>query len=747
MTLTAPVAVLVRNRASLEDIRLLRRLPAALKEAVARMVMGRAVPAVLLLLLFSGHAAAQTASLSVGTATGSPGNSVDLSVSFSAGSTPVSGFLFDLGFPSSLTYNSVATGSAASAAGKSASANAVSGGARVLIFGVNQTAVGSGPVAVVHLNIAMGTAAGAITVSIRNISASDPSGNAVSVVGGAGSVTVLGSGGSDTTPPVISAVSASATSTTATISWNTNEAASSQIEYGATSSYGRSTAVDPSLATSHSQTLTALTPQSNYHFRVKSTDAAGNLAISPDYTFETIATDGAVKLLLYYPSMSSQRRKTQNAAQVDDEYTSVALTNLDTSEATVTFTAYDVTGMQISGTGITNPVTKILAPGQQVPVIDYQLFGDAIMSSDPQGWIRVASSTTRLTGFFMTFNSALTYLDGADISSSLLSSLVLPEISNQDFTGIQLANPSSTAASVRLDLMKADGSLQATSQQTIQAGGTLSADLYADVFHGIAADPSAYLRVRSSQNLLAYEAMGGNSKDLALLAGQDAGGGASLLYSPQYVIGGPWRSTLSIVNLDGTDGTLTLKLISDLGVQIGPTRFVNIAGGGKVYVSDQAFFGDLTSGNPDQIVQGYVEVTGLGLHLAGSVVFGDAQQGIFSSALPLVSTLQNSMIFSHIASNDTYYTGLAIANPNAVSAKANIDLYRSDGQLVASVTQSIPAGWRISRLLTEYFPSLVGQSWTSGYFRVTVDQGVACFALFGTTGYSVLSAIPAQPVP
>ncbi len=837
MTPTPAVAVLVRSHASHADSR--RILASVLKAAVARRVTNQAVLAVLLLFLLAGHAIAQTASLSVGTASGSPGASVDLSVSFSAGSTTVSGFLFDLGFPSSLSYGSVTTGSAASAAGKGASANSISGGVRVLIFGVNQTAIGSGPVAIVHLNIAAGAAAGTIAVNIGNISASDPSGNPVTVSGSGGSVTVLGGGGGgaptiaitsptssgsytttsstlsisgtasvgvtqvtwtnnrggsgtasgttswsvsgialqsgsnvitltardaagksgtalitvtynsgpDTTPPVVSAVSTSLTSTTATISWTTNESATSQVDYGTTSAYGSATAADPTLVTSHSQTLTGLTPETNYHFRVKSTDAAGNLAASADYTFKTNATDGAVKLFLYYPSMSSQRRKAQNAAQLDDEYTSVALTNLDTGEATLTFTAYDVNGVQISGTGIANPVTKTLAPGQQMPLIDYQLFGDAIMNSDTQGWIQVGSSTMKLAGFFMTFDNELTYLDGADIPSTLPGTFVLPEISGQDFTEIQLTNPNSAAASVRLDLMKSDGSLQATSQQTIEAGGTVSADVFADLFPGVAADPGSYLRVSASQGLLGYETTGRDSKDLTILAGQDAGGGASRLYSPQYAIGGPWRSTLSVVNLDGTDGTLALKLISDLGMQIGATKFVNIAGGGKVYISDQAFFGDLIAGNPGQIIQGYVEVTGLGLHLAGSVVFGDAQNGVFSSALPLVSTLQNSIIFSHVASNDQYYTGLAILNPNTVSAKATIDLYRSDGHLEASVTQSIPAGQRIARLLTEYFPVLVGQDWTSGYFRVTVDQGVACFALFGTTDYSVLSAIPAQPVP
>ena len=41
------------------------------------------------------------------------------------------------------------------------------------------------------------------------------------------------------------------------------------------------------MVTTHSQTLNGLKPNTTYHFRVKSTDAAGNPAVSEDYTFTT----------------------------------------------------------------------------------------------------------------------------------------------------------------------------------------------------------------------------------------------------------------------------------------------------------------------------------------------------------------------------------------------------------------------------------------------------------------------------
>jgi hypothetical protein len=92
----------------------------------------------------------------------------------------------------------------------------------------------------------------------------------------------------DETTPVISSVSVSnITETGAAIAWNTNEPATSQVEYGATISYGSTTPLDSTLVTSHSVGLSGLNPDISYHYRVRSKDASANEAISGDYTFTT----------------------------------------------------------------------------------------------------------------------------------------------------------------------------------------------------------------------------------------------------------------------------------------------------------------------------------------------------------------------------------------------------------------------------------------------------------------------------
>jgi len=101
--------------------------------------------------------------------------------------------------------------------------------------------------------------------------------------------------GGDTTPPAISAVaSTDITTSSATITWTTNEPSDSVVNYGKTTPLG-STAKDMTMVTSHSVKLTGLATGTTYYYEVASTDLAGNTAVDnnggPCYTFTTLAPD------------------------------------------------------------------------------------------------------------------------------------------------------------------------------------------------------------------------------------------------------------------------------------------------------------------------------------------------------------------------------------------------------------------------------------------------------------------------
>ncbi|MCX6006727.1 MAG: zinc-ribbon domain-containing protein [Chloroflexi bacterium] len=104
----------------------------------------------------------------------------------------------------------------------------------------------------------------------------------------------------DTTPPKITGVkvtnmSSTGTGTSVTVTWTTDEPATSQVSYGTSGSYGtlQPEQSDTTMLKSHDVTLYGLSPQTTFHFKVTSRDADGNEASSSDATFVTPAPAGS----------------------------------------------------------------------------------------------------------------------------------------------------------------------------------------------------------------------------------------------------------------------------------------------------------------------------------------------------------------------------------------------------------------------------------------------------------------------
>jgi parallel beta-helix repeat protein len=95
----------------------------------------------------------------------------------------------------------------------------------------------------------------------------------------------------DCVPPTITNIQVTHVGyTVATISWDTNEAADSRVNYGTGQALG-ATQQDPVLSTSHTIHLNGLVPDTPYYFEVVSTDEAGNQAsennLGQYYQFQT----------------------------------------------------------------------------------------------------------------------------------------------------------------------------------------------------------------------------------------------------------------------------------------------------------------------------------------------------------------------------------------------------------------------------------------------------------------------------
>ncbi|MFH1661832.1 MAG: fibronectin type III domain-containing protein [Candidatus Falkowbacteria bacterium] len=92
----------------------------------------------------------------------------------------------------------------------------------------------------------------------------------------------------DTVSPSISDISnSSITTSTATVTFTTNETTNSYIEYGFSASYGLNSQISAN-NTNFSIQLSSLSGNTTYHYRIISTDTAGNSSQSIDMMFTTI---------------------------------------------------------------------------------------------------------------------------------------------------------------------------------------------------------------------------------------------------------------------------------------------------------------------------------------------------------------------------------------------------------------------------------------------------------------------------
>jgi len=102
--------------------------------------------------------------------------------------------------------------------------------------------------------------------------------------------------------PFQSVTVAPITTTSATITWTTDELANGYVDYGTTLNYGLNTETNSDYAPANSKNLSNLLPNTEYHYRIISKDEIGNTASTPDETFTTEALAGTGEVAVTAPS-------------------------------------------------------------------------------------------------------------------------------------------------------------------------------------------------------------------------------------------------------------------------------------------------------------------------------------------------------------------------------------------------------------------------------------------------------------
>jgi regulation of enolase protein 1 (concanavalin A-like superfamily) len=116
----------------------------------------------------------------------------------------------------------------------------------------------------------------------------------------------------DRTAPVIGNIQVTPSDSSATITWTTNERATSRVAYGPSDAYENGSVEDRTLATEHTIKLTGLASGTLYHCQISSIDSSGNAARSPDLTFSTTGPTSSVEVIEGAPTRFELRQNYPN---------------------------------------------------------------------------------------------------------------------------------------------------------------------------------------------------------------------------------------------------------------------------------------------------------------------------------------------------------------------------------------------------------------------------------------------------
>jgi len=430
-------------------------------------------------------------------------------------------------------------------------------------------------------------------------------------------------------------------------------------------------------------------------------------------------------------------------------YTGFALANPDpNTPATARISARDPAGALLWSQDAIIPANLTLAGGTQMAQLERQIF-NLPLDTDQSGSVTVGSDSSDLQGLFLTGNFSATFLDGAEAFTRGYSQLYFVDVlqNANTSTGIHLMNIENVAVTASLTLFDGDGNIRGGPiKRTIPANGKIGESVsslfgFSGELHSAHVEASATEEALAGFELVSQpdEIQPGEIFGLNALPLENAG---SVLYSPQLAVGNlglHFDTRLNIVNVGKSKTTVTIEILDEDGqpLVMGPQP-VELLSGRQISLDVRSALG-LRQG------QGYMRVSAsAGGKLLGNVVFGNGDPTMsaleFGASLPLFASGSQSLLFAHLVQGAGYYTGMAFLAPNG--ARVTIEAFDSNGAAKGSASFELAPGQRLASMLNGLIPETNGQ--VGGYAKVTSDQPVFAFELFGSADGQVLSAVPPQ---
>jgi len=471
----------------------------------------------------------------------------------------------------------------------------------------------------------------------------------------------------------------------------------------------------------------------NQRLRVAAAGAAGGGVV------DIGATESNSSYPLVFPLVANGSQ----AVLGDNVTTGIATVNYANNPVSVSFTAYTGSGGLLSGS--TNPATRSINPGAQLPILGFQLFGYDFASSSLGG--ALASSLQRLAGFFVICDSDFKrFMDGVAVSDQADADLILMrhEFDASGRATYVLFNPGVNVANVTATLYSSSGSaMDVPKSAPVPPKGQV---LFG--FNGVTSS-SGYVRVRSDRPIAGLEVYG-TADELSALAAVSPGSEARLFF-PHFAANQGFTTLIGMVNSNSTVANLVLTAYGDDGLPQGTPAYVTLQPNAQLLQS----VNDLFAIGHGSLVTGYVIAESDQSGIQGFVSFRfDDGTHKSAAAVPVGSVPRQHLLFSQVAhqvpagGGGTYQTGVALLNPFGVPVEYTIRVYDSSGNVVAERKDTLGSRQKVAKFLSHpvagagFFTQSLPLS--GGHIEVLTDYGLMGFELFFTEDLSQLVSVPAQ---
>jgi len=338
----------------------------------------------------------------------------------------------------------------------------------------------------------------------------------------------------------------------------------------------------------------------------------------------------------------------------------------------------------------------------------------------------------------------MTGLNGMPLETARVYDWILPEIDRLGDQSIQFTFTNATYYPVTYDITRVakDGKvIDAIAQDFVGANNRQFRDMV-DVFPRSDVEREGYLWMTSPEGLQPSEIYNNSvSKDWIRGIDRRKYKGIYKIYSPQFANVPGWRTVLNLINANeaeaGADVTISLHAADGRLVGQLQQHFAM----GEQLKDDLAVIFEGSPGT--QNITGWLEIESTLDYILGTLTFhGEGDR--YVATYELSGTPLSRFLFPVVSQNDAYQTGVALLNGNPESAQVNLEVWGTDGTIVAQKTITIPAMTRIAVYLDTLFPDM--NPLLVGNLRISSDKALYGFSLMNDSGFNFLMAMPAIPL-